>query len=575
MRSKLFEKLLEKRGITEEFLSPKYEDLSDPFSLPDMEKATERILAAIDKGEKILIYGDYDVDGVTATTVIKETLELVCKNNVAKNTSVILTMLPDRFLDGYGMSKRLAERAKEEEISLVITVDCGSNNADIIDELAESGIDVVVTDHHELNGDVPEKAVACVNPKREDCKIGKDESLRDLCGAGVAFLVARAFVKLQKIPEGQEKWLLDLAMIGTICDSMVMRGNNRIICYYGMIVLQKTRRLGLRELMRISGAKKIDTMAIGFMIGPRLNAAGRLETAEIAFNLLNTTSKAEAASLAKKLDELNSERKKQQNIAVHEIETKGITDDPVIVVSGAWNEGVIGIIAGRLIEKYMRPSFVLSEIEAALGSTANKEAGADEISTSDMRVLKGSGRSFGDFNLADALLECKDAIISGGGHAAACGLKLYKGKIGAFTEKINQYYRSLNLKGQKKYLEVEPDLKIGKLASLNVDFLKELQLLEPFGEGNPEPCFLLSDLNVLSVDKMGSDGKHLRILARDTEGTLFKLVAFYARDEWFEVKGGEKISAVVSLMANEWNGTVSVEGRILKITSSNSLQEVD
>ena len=390
--TEIFRQLLKKRGVSDDFLRPQYrpEFYAD---LPDLDKAVERIKRAVEQDEKILIYGDYDADGVTASSVMLAGLKLLG----AKHVEV---MLPDRFKDGYGMGARVVERAKQDGVQLVVTVDCGSNNAEVVAELGRLGVEVVVTDHHEISGELP-AAVAVVNPKRSDFK---GDELRELAGVGVAFMVVHALIKDDKALIGQEKWLLDLVLIGTLCDSMQMTGLNRELCYYGMKVLAKTRRVGLIELMRVAGMKEISAESVGFLIGPRLNAAGRIDSPDIAFKLLNTESKAEALRLAERLNELNDERKKAQGAAVKEIAEQGVGDEPVLVVQGKWHEGVLGIIAGRLVEDYGRPAFVLSEVEKG--------------------VLKGSGRSFGEFNLAEALSECQKWLVAGGGHAGACGLKV-------------------------------------------------------------------------------------------------------------------------------------------------------
>lgn len=528
--STLFLKLMEKRGLSEEFLNPCYEKLSDPFLLPDMEEAVLQIKQIITSKKKVLIYGDYDVDGVTATAILHGTLILAGVDE--KNIEM---MLPDRFSDGYGMSEKVIERAKD--FGLVITVDCGSNNGEIIEKIS---VPVVVTDHHEVMNELPKTVV--VNPKRRDKEVPDD--LKNLCGAGVAFFLARALAMKGMIPKGQEKWLLDLAMIGTICDAMKLTGENRIICRFGMLVLSKTRRPGLLELMRLSGVKKIDTDAVGFQIGPRLNAAGRMETADLALNLLLTKSKAEAVKLAEELERLNIERKRQQSQAVSEIEKRGVSDEPVLVVAGEWHEGILGIIAGRLLEQYKKPTIVLSEVDG---------------------TLKGSGRSFGEFNLAEALLECQDLLISGGGHAEACGLKLEKDKLDKFSEQVNKYYKSLGLKNQGRFLEKQPDLTVGKIDSVSLDFMGELELLQPFGDGNPEPLLLLRDVKVRFADKLGAEGKHLKLTVADAESGQMRLIAFYAPEEWMEIQPGETISVLISPMVNEWNGVSSVEGRIIEI----------
>lgn len=550
--NKIFEQLLQVRGVGKGFLNPKYEDLAPAEELPDIKKAVSELVLARDRQEKVLIYGDYDVDGVTATTILKETLEMM-------GFLEVLTMLPDRFVDGYGMSKRLVERVKEEGIKFVVTVDCGSNNPEIITELALLGVKVIVTDHHELMGEAPKDAVAVVNPKRpefrkkilarqaeiiEGKKVKDISGLAELSGAGVAFMLARALVSAGEIPAGQEKWLLDLSMIGTICDAMKLVKDNRIICKYGMIVLKKTRRPGLLELMRVAGTKTLNTDAIGFQIGPRLNAAGRMETAELALKLLTTRRKTEAAKLAAELNRLNQERKNQQNQAVSEVEKQGETTEPVLVVQGKWHEGIVGIISGRLTERYKKPSFVLTEVDG---------------------VLKGSGRSFGEFNLALAISECQEVLISGGGHAAACGIKLEKAKLEEFRRKVNSYYMGLGLKNQERFLDVKEDLAVTEVGELNLDLIEEMKQLEPFGEGNPEPVFLLPEVFILNADRIGTEGQHLRMLVRGEDGKTMKLVAFNAEKEWLELKTGGRVNAWISLSENEWNGIRSVEGRILKL----------
>lgn len=528
--NKIFRRLVEQRGFGDDFLHPKYENLANPFELPDMEAAVSRILKAISDKEKILIYGDYDVDGVTASTVLSDALALA-------GVGEVKIMLPDRFVDGYGMSPKIVECVKNEGVSLVLTVDCGSANAAIIEELKTIGVDTVVTDHHECPEELP-PAVAVVNPKRKDYN-----GFRDLAGVGVAFKVAQALVAKNAIPAGQEKWLLDLVLIGTICDNMPLKGENRILGFYGVKVLEKTRRPGLLELMHLANVKKINAETIGFQIGPRLNAAGRIESADLALNLLRAKNRAEGASLAQKLEILNSERKEQQRAAVKEIDTRGVSDEPVIIETGKWHEGILGIIAGRLVESYHKPAFVLSEVTEG--------------------VLKGSGRSFGDFSLAEALDSCRDILINGGGHAGAAGVKLERENLYAFRERINEYYRSLKLVDQEKYLYMHEDLIVDDFDDLSLELIEELRQLEPFGEGNLEPIFKLENVEVDEVRRMGADGQHLCLMVRDRKGNRIKLVAFYAPAEWFEVQPGDERSILMQVTENEWNGVCSVEGRIV------------
>lgn len=543
--SKLFDELVRKRGFSEEYLKPKYEQLASSFLLPDMKAAVERIKLARERGEKVIIYGDYDADGVTASAVMEEALELAGFKDVE-------VMLPDRFSDGYGMSKKVVQEAEKIGAKLVITVDCGSGNKDIVEELKEKGIETIVTDHHECPAELPE-AVAVVNPKRKDAyKQVKDFEeraeelilLRDLAGVGVAFMVAKALSEEGMIPAGQEKWLLDLVLIGTICDSMPMTLENRILCFYGVKVLKKTRRVGLKELMRVSETSNLTAETIGFQLGPRINAAGRMKSAEIAFKMLTAKSRSEAARFVGELEKLNSERRQQQIAAIKELEQRGIAEEPVLVEVGNWHEGVLGIIAGRIVEEYKKPAFILSEKDG---------------------VLKGSGRSFGEFNLAEALKACEDEIIGGGGHAGAAGVKIEKDKLDEFREKICEYYLSLGLEDQEKFFEREADLEVTELGELNSDFWQELMNLEPFGVKNEMPIFELRDMFVLDKRTMGENEQHLRLLVRGNDGAIMKLIAFNVPEEWKMIDLGQEVNILINLEENEWNGLKNVEGRILDL----------
>lgn len=532
--SKLFDQLVALRGLDGGFLRPKYEECLDPELLPDMEAGVERIKRARERGEKCLIYGDYDVDGVTATTVMYDALRAVGIEEVG-------TMLPNRFTDGYGMSTKVVQKAVETGVKLVLTVDCGSRNHEIVAELAKNGIDTIVTDHHECGADLPE-AVAVINPKRKDVDVSAE--LRELAGVGVAFKVAQALVKAGLMKNGQEKWLLDLVTIGTICDSMKLTGENRRLCKYGMLVIEKTRRPGLKELMLNSGVNKLSGDAIGYQIGPRLNAAGRMESAEIALELLMTDQRVKAVKLARDLGLLNEQRKRQQNNAVVEIAERGLIEGPVIIEQGKWHEGVLGIIAGRLVEEYKKPAFILAEMDGK---------------------LKGSGRSFGEFNLAAALDTCREYIIGGGGHAAACGVSLEMGRLEEFRNAMNTYYSSLGLENQERFLGVYEDLAVDDLGELSLEFVEELRDLEPFGEGNQVPILLLPEVRVNETAKLGAEGKHLRLVVQDNYGHTMKLMWFGAPEKYLGLRGGEMINVWITLEENTFRNTRNVEGRIIKI----------
>ena len=536
--NKIFEQLVAKRALTPDFLHPQYERLPNPLGLPDMQAAVRRLQQAAERQEKVLICGDYDADGVTASVVMFETLRLLGVQDVQ-------IRLPHRVLDGYGMNKKIIQKCVAEKIDLVVTVDTGSRELEVIRELTGCGIDCVATDHHECGAELPD-CLAVVNPKRQDVLV--PEELRPLAGVGVAFMVALALAQAGALPAGQEKWLLDLVLIGTICDSMPMTGVNRTLCYFGQTVLTKTRRPGLRELMRRAGVKEVNAHAVGFQLGPRLNAAGRMDSAELALQLLQARTHAEAAALAERLEQINEQRRQSQQAAVGEIEarlTRRLEDDPVLIEAGDWHEGVLGIIAGRLVEEYKKPVFVLTETEDG--------------------VMKGSGRSFGEFNLAEALTATSDLLLGGGGHAEACGVRLASTQLSAWRRKINRYYRSLHLENQGRFLRQSADLTLSSLKDVDVELSQELRQLEPYGPANLEPIFLLRDFLVLEVSALGSEGQHLRFLLRDGSGSTIKIMAFYAIDAWRQIEKGSSVDAWITLVLNTWRGQQNVEGRVVRL----------
>ena len=529
----IFKKLLAQRGLDENFLYPKYEDLFDPFLMRDMKKAVERIELAREKGEKIAIFGDYDADGVTASVVLYEALtQFGCKD--------VKVFLPDRFEDGYGMNESAVPRILKYGAGLVITVDNGSGSEAAIKELKKAEIETVVTDHHEIP-ELPKSAVAVINPKRDDEKYGKR-----MAGVGVAFTLARALnaTKNGGKCDGQEKWLLDLVVIGTICDSMVLRDENRILSYFGMLVLSKTRRVGLKELAKVAGVKlsKVNTHAIGFQLGPRLNAAGRMKSADLAFNLLMTKDRAKAFSLAQELEELNQERRRIQDEASKDIEKKYDESDRVVVACGDWHEGVLGIIAGQIVEKYHKPAFALTKVKRG--------------------ELKGSGRSFGDFSLAEMIKKCKSVLLAGGGHAMACGISLKVDDLDAFKRKVNTYYDSLKLENQEALLEQMTDIELKDLSEVNEDLFDEICLLEPFGEGNTEPLF---EADLLVTGKRILKEKHLSLVLRDKKNNTMKMIAFYAPAEWLELETNTRVQVQFNLTKNEWQNVAKIEGAITRL----------
>lgn len=529
--TRILNEILAKRGLDKSFLTPKYEDLFDPFLMLGMKEAVTRIEAARDKGEKIIIYGDYDADGVTASAVCYEALK-------SFGCEEIVIMLPNRFRDGYGLNPPIVPVILEKGAKLVVTVDCGSGSEEAIAQLKKAGVDTVVTDHHEIPK-IPKSAVAVVNPHRRGEKYGQN-----MAGVGVAFTLARALNRRKNGGkcDGQEKWLLDLVLLGTICDSMLLRDENRIMSYYGMVVLGKTRRRGLQELAKVAKVdlSKLSTHAIGFQLGPRINAAGRMKSADVALGLVQAESRAEAIAAANELDGLNAERREAQDKAVKEIAVD--EKDSVIVVRGEWHEGILGIIAGRLLEIHQKPVFVLTKLEGG--------------------VLKGSGRSFGEFSLAEALQHLPEGLLlSGGGHAGACGVSIREKDFVRFKREINQYYQSLNLKNQERFLKQQSDIILNNFAELTPELYDEICKLEPFGPGNEEPIFEYS--GVVTAKRILKD-KHLSLELSDGERHL-RLMDFYSSEANLAIETGKTVRAQFTLSKNEWGGRVKIEGAIISL----------
>ena len=429
----VFEDILRARGLTgdarDAFLHPDYDKRHDPFLLPDMQQAVDRLVQARERQEHITIYGDYDIDGLTATTLLLDAFESFGFLHVD-------AFIPNRFVEGYGMTVDAVERIAATGTMLIITVDCGSLSEKEIIRAKELGIDVIVTDHHNV-APVQPPAVAVINPKRllqDYPKSYENYQLKqttkklypflDLPGVGVAFKLVQALqTQLDGLPHGQEKWLLDLVALGTVCDVVTLIDENRTHVFWGLKVLAQTRRPGLKALMAVAGVEpeKVTARSLGFALGPRMNAAGRLETAQISLDMLRATNGMQALQKAQQLDELNHARRAEQDVILREAieQVNSYNNDPVLVVSGrGWNHGIVGIVAAKLLEKYGKPAFVLEEM--------GEES-------------KGSARSYGDFSAADAIQASRDLVLKGGGHKLAAGVTLSTANIAAFRQRVNEY----------------------------------------------------------------------------------------------------------------------------------------
>lgn len=539
----LFERILTARGLTtravrQAFLQPDYTAVKhDPFLLPDMKKAVARLKQAREQGEKIVIYGDYDIDGLSATALLLDAFGKFGFKDVD-------AFIPNRFIEGYGMTMGAVDKVRDMGADLIVTVDTGSLCHAEIEYATSLGIDTVVTDHHNV-AETPPPSVAAVNPKFS----GHSYPFRDLCGAGVAFKLVQALqTELDGLPDGYEKWLLDLVALGTVCDIVTLADENRANVYWGLEVLKKQQRPGLKALMAVAGIEpeQVNARHLGFGLGPRMNAAGRLETAQHALDMLVARDGLAAFEASEKLEELNVKRRIIQDAIFEEacVQAEQLADDRVLVVSSdGWNHGVIGIVASKLVEKYKKPVFIIGE--------RGEEA-------------TGSARSFGDFSAADAVRAADDIIIKGGGHGAAAGVTLATERIGDFRRRVNEFYDSLQLTNQERHLLPRADVEIDDFSEIDEELVANLAKMEPFGNGNPEPVLKITRASVLSMRRMGADGQHVKLTLRDKNGTALQMLAFNAPEEFF-CEPGDTVAAWFQPTINEWQGARTVEGRLLHI----------
>ncbi|MDB5178052.1 MAG: recJ [Candidatus Saccharibacteria bacterium] len=536
----LFEEILKARGLTgrkrDAFLNPSYDAKHDPFLLPDMDKAVDRLVEAREKQEKITIYGDYDIDGLTATTLLLDAFESFGFEHVD-------AFIPNRFVEGYGLTVDAIERIAATGAQLIITVDCGSLSTKEIERANELSVDVIVTDHHNVL-EVQPPAVAVINPKRSD----HDYPFIDLAGVGVAFKLVQALqTKLDGLLEGQEKWLLDLVALGTVCDVVTLVDENRANVFWGLKVLAQTRRPGLKALMAVAGVEpdKVNARSLGFALGPRMNAAGRLETAQYALDMLIAKDSMVALEKAQQLNDLNMARRAEQDIIFKEaiVQAEKYKEDPVLVVSSpGWNHGIIGIVAAKLLEKYKKPTYVLEEM--------GEES-------------KGSARSYGDFSAADAIRAADNIITKGGGHKMAAGVTMPTQNIDGFRKRVNEHYRTQKLFNQAALLLPKADAH-AVFEHVTEELITMLETLEPFGNGNPQPVLKSENALVINQRRMGTESQHVKLELQDESGKKMQMLAFSAPEHFF-VEPGERITVWFQPDVNEWQGRRTIEGRLLHL----------
>ena len=488
--SECIARLLLRKGFrcaqeVEKFLQPRLSSLNDPFLLPQMHAAVSRIFAALDRCERIVLFGDYDVDGVTSLVLLDEILR-------AYGGAPEL-FLPLRMEEGYGLSKESIERCLEQHrAQLLIAIDCGTSSANEISELQKRGLDVIVLDHHEPKSPLPE-CVAMVNPK-----IDVESPFRYLCSVGIVFKLCHALLKTRPLPVFDLKSKLDLVALGTVADIVPLRDENRVLVQRGALEIARTSRIGLRKLMEVAGVRApILPEDIGFRLGPRLNAAGRLSTAEKSLQLLLTQDEGEAAVLAGELDRQNRERQEvEQQIfdaAVERIDTQSDAARDAAIVVGAlsWHPGVLGIVASRIVRKYHRPAIVI---------------GFDDNGTG-----KGSGRSIEGLNLVEALKRCSGVVEKFGGHEMAAGLVLREENFDRFAEAFRSTARELlSQEALQPCLRLDHEL---AFTDIDIEFLRWHEMLQPFGNGNPQPLFLAREVEPVAPPRVMNE-KHLLVRLR-------------------------------------------------------------
>ena len=528
-RSENFLKLLDKRGLKnpqdiERFLHAGLESLQDPFVMKGMREAVDLIRAYAENGKSILVHGDYDVDGVTGAALVGKTLAaLGIKHRI---------FLPDRVEDGYGVSESAIRNGHKEGFGLLITVDCGITAGEKIKVARSLGMDVIIIDHHRVPDEGAPAANAVLNPRQSDCPY----EFKELSAAGLAFKLAQALL-------GNKAFnFLDLAALSTVCDVAPLESENRIIVRSGLEILSERKNPGIKAMIESAGVKTraLNVGHLGFTLGPRINAAGRMSSPQIALQVLMTESPKEAASLAGILEQENKSRQAEEKQMIKEAieETERVMNfnrDRVIVVGrDGWHQGVIGIVASRLVDKYNRPAVVIA-FEDGKG--------------------KGSGRSIKSFHLYNALDACSDLFIQFGGHEQAAGLSIKQENLAAFRAKINKHAAE-NYKTEDFVRKINSDLTVS-FKDFHAGFLEELKLIEPHGMGNPRPVFATK--NVVVKTSSEKIWENLKFWFAD-EGLVYEgIISGRMADEYLWIQKGMVLDIAYTVKAKVWNGAESLQ----------------
>lgn len=507
------------------FLAPTRKDFKDPFLFKDMDIAVNRIIKAIDNKENVIIYGDYDVDGITSTTVLKKFLE--------ERGLIVDTYIPNRLDEGYGLNKDAIDTINNDNKTLIITVDCGISAINEIEYANSLGIETIVTDHHEAGDELP-NAIAVIDAKRKD----NTYPFRGLAGVGVVFKVIQAISIKLNLEEKEFLKYLDLVCVGTISDIVPLEKENRVIAKLGLKLLEVTKNLGLKELLKTIGYRKIDSNAISFGIAPRINACGRMGHEEDALKLFLSDDEEEVKQITNNLNEYNKLRqeteKKIYDEAIQKIHNEGLDKANSIVVAGDnWHHGVIGIVSSKVTELYFKPSILL---------------GLEED------IAKGSGRSVPGFDLHEALYECEELLDKYGGHEMAVGLSLKKENFEKFKQKFEEVAKNKHIDEIQPVIYIDGQI---TLKDMTKDIVESLEMLEPFGEGNKMPLFLYKNLKIDSIRAL-TEGKHLKLTLKDTNYVI-NAIGFNMGHLVNEYLIGDKVDIVGVLEINNYNGNEMIQ----------------
>lgn len=527
--SNLISSILASRGIIEkedvrEFLNPTRDDFHDPFLMPDMEKAVDRILKAIQTQEKTIIYGDYDVDGITSITVLKKFLE--------ERNLQVGEYIPNRLNEGYGLNKEAVKKIAEQGYKLIITVDCGISCIEEIKYATELGLEVIVTDHHEPAEELP-KCLAVVDAKRKD----NQYPFNQLAGVGVVFKLIQAISIKLNLDNREYLKYLDIVCVGTISDIVPLVDENRVITKLGLKLVPISKNIGLRTLLASTGYKEVNSTTISFGIAPRINACGRMGEEKEALRLFLTNDLHEAKEITEKLNNYNLERQETEKRifkqALEQIENGEKDKSCIVLGQEGWHHGIIGIVASKVTDIYFKPSILIC-FEGEEG--------------------KGSGRSIPGFNLHDAVMNCDTYVGKFGGHSMAIGINVKRENFEKFKKEFEEYTQNSHISDIIPIIQIDKQVDIKKI---NIQEVNELKLLEPYGEGNKMPVFLIKNLKILSIRSL-SEGKHIK-LKLGIDNHMIDAIGFNMGEVADKYLIGDKVDIVGSLEVNQFGGNENIQ----------------